>query len=229
MSDGTCVSVYSNAGNPQLLALKEGNFGSVLDVGCGAGDNARLIRRSGCDEIVGITVSLGEKRLAAEVLDYVWLRNLEDETLDFLGARRFDTIICSHVLEHLREPWNLVERLLTFLRPGGQMLIAVPNLLYWRQRLKFVFGDFDYTEDGVLDLGHLRFFTYRTAAAILLGGLPKVSIRIAGAGSIPLGPLRRRILSEATRDALDRWGARRMPNLFASQVLISVKREPAGR
>ncbi|HEX2888710.1 methyltransferase domain-containing protein [Vineibacter terrae] len=43
-----------------------------------------------------------------------------------LGRRRFDLIVCEHVLEHVRAPWRAAESVQALLAPGGHLLVAVP-------------------------------------------------------------------------------------------------------
>jgi 2-polyprenyl-3-methyl-5-hydroxy-6-metoxy-1,4-benzoquinol methylase len=60
----------------------------------------------------------------------------------------FDTLIFSHVLEHVRNPAHVVANFCRLLTPGGDLLIAVPNVLFWKQRIRFFLGDFTYESAG---------------------------------------------------------------------------------
>lgn len=219
--------IYSNTGNLALLRMIEVESGMVLDVGCGAGDNARLIRKMHPQiEVVGITHSPEEAAIANTVMKSCWVADIER---DIPGSRgwegRFDILLFSHVLEHLREPAELVARLMPLLRPGGQVLIAVPNILSWRMRLQFLAGNFEYESAGVLDDTHLRFFTFYTARKYLLARTPSLTVlREEVEGSIPLWWLRRTLLPTRLTAKIDRWGCRRWPNLFGGQVLISARK-----
>jgi hypothetical protein len=48
------------------------------------------------------------------------------------------------------------------LRPGGQLILSVPNFGHWYPRFRVTFGLFGYDRRGVLDNTHLRFFTRST-------------------------------------------------------------------
>lgn len=94
----------------------------------------------------------------------------------------------------MREPARVLAKFVVLLKPGGQVLIAVPNVLSWRMRMQFLFGHFEYQSGGVLDDTHLRFFTYNTADSLLMKDAPSLQITSKVAdGSVPLWLLRRYI------------------------------------
>ena len=77
LSNNLCHrKIYQNSGNTQLLNLIPEVPGTCLDCGCGAGDNARLLKSRGW-KVTGITVSADEKHLAAEFCEQVYLADLE--------------------------------------------------------------------------------------------------------------------------------------------------------
>lgn len=219
------ASPYANAGNPLVQAMIPEGAQRVLDVGCGAGDNARRMREAYPGiEIVGLTHSEEEASIARTHMNAVHVidleRGLTDEAMDEWGAS-FDLVIFSHVLEHLTDPLNVVLRCLSRLKLGGYVLIAVPNVLEWRTRLKFLRGTFVYTDHGILDRTHMRFFTYNSAPIELIEpivGLELVKHR--GRGSVPLGPLRMLRAARGLWAAIDRFGIRRKPNLCAAETVL---------
>jgi len=128
--------VYQNEGNLLLLSLLSSSVRTVLDVGCGAGDNARVIRTINENiEIVGITLSAEESKLARQHMTAVHVVDLDVSDLSFVGDRRFDAVIFSHVLEHVKDPQRVLNLSARHLRVGGQMLIAVPNVLFASSRV----------------------------------------------------------------------------------------------
>jgi len=216
------VRVYSNAGNPPLVDLVANDCKRLLDVGCGAGDNAALIRRKipQC-EVIGITISEAESGLAKRHMSQCWVADIENEIPESLARDSFDALMFSHVLEHLRDPAAVLSRFLGLLSSGGQLVIAVPNVLSWRTRLQFLLGRFEYQSGGVLDDTHLRFFTYLTADRSLLSKAPQLRlVQKSASGSIPLWFFRRHLISDSTRVYLDKLGCRCWPNLFGEQILL---------
>ena len=173
--------VYSNQGNPPLIDLMGKGCKRLLDIGCGAGDNAALVKskNSECD-VFGITHSAVEADLAQRHMTRCWIFDIEDVLPDDLADQVFDVLIFSHVLEHLRDPAVMLDRFSRFLRSGGQVLIAVPNILSRRMRIQFLLGRFEYESAGVLDDTHLdthlHFFTYFTAGQYLLSKSPRLEV-----------------------------------------------------
>ena len=214
--------IYANAGNPPLLELLDADARIVLDVGCGAGDNAALLRaRNPETQVYGITGSEPEAVVARAHVAQCWVADLERGFPPDARALQYDAVIFSHVLEHLRDPAELVRRSVTLLRPGGACVIAVPNVLVWSQRARFLLGRFEYESAGIMDETHLRFFTYETAAGYLLAKAP--SLRLAErrtTGSVPLWVLRRHVLPARIAARIDALACRLLPNLFGWQVLI---------
>jgi hypothetical protein len=109
------------------------------------------------------------------------------------------------------------------LRTGGQVVIAVPNVMFINMRLQFLRGDFQYNpEGGILDDTHLHFYSYFTADRYLLTGSPDLRLtKKLVSGYIPQPLLRGRVIPHAMAQAIDRWGLRLWPNLFGYQIVIA--------
>jgi SAM-dependent methyltransferase len=217
---------YVNAGNPLVFSMVPKGVRRVLDVGCGGGDNAQLIHAAHPEvEVVGLTHNAEEAKIAEPHMDAVHVIDLERGLTDAAMAEwgpPFDLLLFSHVLEHLIDPVAVLRRCLTHLTPGGHVLIAVPNVLEWRTRMQFLRGSFVYTDDGILDRTHMRFFTYDTAPTELIapipGGLTLIERR--GRGSVPLWPLRRLRFARDLWAAIDRSGIKRRPNFCARETVM---------
>jgi SAM-dependent methyltransferase len=215
--------VYKNVGNPLVIAQVDASCRRVLDIGCGAGDNAAVLKQKlpHC-EVFGITRSEAEAERARASMVQCWVGDIEGEIPPYLEQERFDCLIFSHVLEHLRNPAEVVARLSRLLRTGGRVVIAVPNVLFFKVRLQFLRGDFEYDPDGgILDDTHLHFYTYRTADRYLLAESPDLHVTTkAASGWVPYSGIWRRLIGERAGSALDRWGVRRWPNLFGYQIVL---------
>lgn len=81
---------------------------------------------------------------------------------DFVSAERFDVIVMGFVLEHVEDPLALLRKYREFLKPDGQLFIAVPNAETLNKRVGLAAGLLDNLgrlSDGDRELGHLRLFT----------------------------------------------------------------------
>lgn len=134
----------------------------LLDIGCGAGLTAQYAKDAlGVEEAVGIEYVPAIAQQAAERLDRVFCGDVETMELDF-PAGYFDCILCADVLEHLRDPWALLQRLRPLLSPKGVLVASIPNLRHARVLAKIILDRFEYEPSGILDRTHLRFFTRHT-------------------------------------------------------------------
>jgi SAM-dependent methyltransferase len=164
-----------------------------------------------------VTLSARESELAGAYCDRVSVCDVEREDLPF-PARSFDVLLLSHVLEHLNSPGHALTRLARWLRPGGWVLAAVPNMAFWRVRARILAGDWKRDDTGFLDRTHLHFWSYRTAHEVF-EGTPFVLKRVvAGELAIPLWPLR--ALAPGVAHAIDDAIGGIWPNLAAGQVLM---------
>lgn len=198
--------------NEAVLRQVPASVTRLLDLGCGVGSMAKLLKaRTGC-QVMAITVSTEEARLAAESLDQVLVADLDQ--FDFASLGMFDCILCSHVLEHLREPGRVLSELRPHLAPNGVLVAALPNVLFWKQRGEFLRGRFRYAEGGLMDRTHCRFFDWHTARELITGAGYALETAQA-AGGFPLS----RLLGKAGC-RLDALAVRAFPGLFGFQFLL---------
>jgi 2-polyprenyl-3-methyl-5-hydroxy-6-metoxy-1,4-benzoquinol methylase len=207
---------YKNNGNIGLLDLLPSSPGAILDCGCGAGDNARILRDRGW-RVTGVTIDPQEQRVAKPYCDAVYLGDLEKGLpTDIDGT--FDAILASHVLEHLASPEHLLDDMRQRLSGGGVLAVALPNIAHYRQRISFLRGHFDYTEAGQLDRTHLRFYTYSTAIKLLERSGYEVKSMVVE-GTLPWWKARG-LVPPSMVDRVDRWAVSRIPNLLGHQNLM---------
>ena len=139
-------------------------------------------------------------------------------------------MLAADVLEHVRDPERLLRELHDVLSPDGRVLVSVPNFGHWYPRLRVASGRFDYDRRGILDRGHVRFFTMRSFERVLhrsgwhvvrrsVTGLP-FDVADRGGESAGLSDRLRRTVGR-----LDGLGVRVRPTLFGYQLLYEL--EPA--
>jgi SAM-dependent methyltransferase len=193
--------------------------GRILDCGCGAGDNARVLRAQGWIT-TGITISEKEQEQAAAYCDRVYLADLNFGIPDSLESE-FDIVLMSHVLEHLICPGALLQSIFRVLKPTGRIAVALPNVMVYSQRVQFLKGRFDYTPTGLMDETHVHFYTFSTGANLLERNGYEVLMARAD-GAFPLWKTRRH-LPEGWGTRLNTWATNWRPGLFGSQLLYLAK------
>lgn len=83
-------------------------------------------------------------------------------------SKKFDYIIFWDILEHLINPWKVLNDFKDFLKHDWKIIISLPNIAFLLYRLKLLFWKFDYEETWIMDKTHLRFFTKKTAENLIL-------------------------------------------------------------
>jgi 2-polyprenyl-3-methyl-5-hydroxy-6-metoxy-1,4-benzoquinol methylase len=131
----------------------------VLELGPATGYMTHAFTERGCT-VVGIELDPemavnAEKFTERMIVGDIDRLDLEAE----LGEERFDAIVAADVLEHLRDPLQVLVELKKFLKPDGCFVISFPNVAHGSVRLSLLSGRFDYQDIGLLDSTHLRFFT----------------------------------------------------------------------
>jgi len=134
----------------------------ILDVGCGMGKTGRVLRERGFEEIFGVEVDPSAADQARPFYKEVIVGDVDGDVLPF-GKGFFDCIVYGDVLEHLVDPWKVLQRHREILRDDGTIICSIPNIRYYRILGSLIFeGRWDYTRLGILDRTHLRFFTLKT-------------------------------------------------------------------
>jgi 2-polyprenyl-3-methyl-5-hydroxy-6-metoxy-1,4-benzoquinol methylase len=163
---GPPADYYGRARDDLLALVPPLPAGSrVLEIGCGEGQLGSRLRARGL-EVHGVEVVPSAAAAAARVLDRAICADVERTVLDYPPAH-FRLLLCGDVLEHLVDPWGVLARLQRLCAPGAVLVCSVPNAQYFPVSLGLLRGRFDYRDSGVLDRTHLRFFTRRSARALV--------------------------------------------------------------
>lgn len=149
-----------------LLPPKKGLPLRALEIGCSEGHTLEWLKKAEhCSWVAGVE-PYAERHTSAGSIDQFFKIDIEKELPDIPPAS-IDVILCLDVLEHLINPWETMRRLDGLLKPGGTWIISVPNIRNYRVLFDLAFrGKFNYSESGILDRTHLRFFTRSTAVEL---------------------------------------------------------------
>jgi 2-polyprenyl-3-methyl-5-hydroxy-6-metoxy-1,4-benzoquinol methylase len=154
------ISYFTNPRIDLISLMPSNPYQRVLEIGMGGGDTLVYIKqRRLAGEAVGIDLmSLPGSNQQNPLIDKVYFLDLERENLPF-SNEYFDVIIAGDILEHLINPWELLQNLNKILKVGGHMIISIPNIRDINAIYSILLkGTFGYTTQGIFDKTHLRFF-----------------------------------------------------------------------
>ena len=153
-----------NTSHGELLKLVD-KGSVVLEFGCATGKFAGYIKENLDCKVYGIelvksaldeAMPVLERGICCDVESHPW----ENEFLDV----KFDILLFADVLEHLKHPASVISRALSLLKDDGKILFSVPNVAHADIVLKLLNNRFDYTDIGLLDDTHIRFFAKESIA-----------------------------------------------------------------
>jgi len=190
----------------KILELIDRNGLRVLDVACASGYLGERIKSAG-NYVAGLEISEAAAQKARQVLDAVFVGDIQDDWPAELRNGKYDLVIMAEILDHIFDPIAVVRRARETLRNSGSIIITVSNFLIWKNRIKFLFGKFAYTDQGAFDFGHIRWFTWRYLKTVLAEG----GFKITRQNHIIYPGKLTRLLS---------W----WPSLFASQFIVKANK-----
>jgi 2-polyprenyl-3-methyl-5-hydroxy-6-metoxy-1,4-benzoquinol methylase len=141
----------------------------VLDLGCNDGNLSLYMARKGC-EVLGIDLARNAVECARKSAEHYGIKNARFESIDFVrdwnGPATFDLVLCSHVIEHVPDDKQFIQKISAALKPGGTALIFTPTPYASLYRCsKFFTGRYKHDED----VGHLRRYTRQSAIDVFSG------------------------------------------------------------
>ena len=185
----------------------------ILDAGASTGYLARRFAAAG-RRVDGAELDPDAAEQARSVCEFVWVGDLQQLDPSELPGN-YDLILFADTLEHLPDPPAVLRRLRQCIKPDGTLIVSLPNVANWALRFSLLGGRFRYTERGLLDRTHLRFYTKKTAVEMQAeGGFRATDV----VGSIPV-PL---VKSPRLGHLAHRVGNLR-PSLFAYTFVITAQ------
>jgi SAM-dependent methyltransferase len=172
----------------EALSERTGPFAGrrVLDFGAGTGTVTRMLLHAGAEVIAVELDATGRERILADC-DIPVVSNL-DQVRALRDGPPFDVIVMIEVIEHLRQPRQLLSELRGLLRPGGHIFVTTPNVASLKSRLEGV------RWANVAWSAHLAYFDRRSIVAVLrMAGFAEVE-RLRKAAWHPVWGLPRRVM-----------------------------------
>jgi len=205
---------YYNLVRTELFSFFSEPIETVLEFGCGSGATLVALREKGlAKKAVGVEIHPPSFERAKKVLDKAYLIDLDNDKLTLKKAS-FDAILFPDVLEHLRDPWAILARSHELLKPDGFVIVSVPNIRHYTVLFALLRGRWDYTNEGIMDKTHLRFFTKETMSEALSdAGFEVVEIKANG-GFLP-----------GWKGVLNALSGNRIRPWFESQYILKARKK----
>lgn len=153
---------------PDIEKLLPAKPRKVLDIGCSIGTLGASIKEKTGAEVFGIEYSETMAATAKENLDKVYVGDAQKIIAEGeLEDNLFDTIIFADILEHLVDPWSVINNITKYLDKDGVIIASIPNArhLYTIYNL-MIKGYWPYNDRGLHDRTHLRFFTLKNISEL---------------------------------------------------------------
>jgi 2-polyprenyl-3-methyl-5-hydroxy-6-metoxy-1,4-benzoquinol methylase len=151
------VDYYGSARDDALPFVPEGTS-DVLEVGCGKGFTGELLQRERGCRVTGVELNEQIAREARTRLHAV----IHGDILTAPIEGRFDVAILFDVVEHVVRAETLLRRVASLVRPGGLLILSLPNVGHYSIVRDLLMGRWDYLPMGLLCYTHVRFFTRQT-------------------------------------------------------------------
>jgi 2-polyprenyl-3-methyl-5-hydroxy-6-metoxy-1,4-benzoquinol methylase len=198
-----------SANNPHSLLVRYANGGRlVLDVGCATGYLASKLAATGA-VVDGIEVDRSAAAEALAVCRHVVVGSAADADVWRQTQGSYDVVVLGDVIEHLPDPVGALGLAKGVLALGGRLVVSLPNVANWLVRARLVAGRFEYSDTGIMDRTHLRWFTLRTChETFAAAGLTVARWAPAAGGPTPVALLKLR------------------PQLFAPQFVFDLRPTP---
>ncbi|MCD9574714.1 class I SAM-dependent methyltransferase [Flavobacterium soyae] len=130
---------------------------TILEIGAGTGATLLELKNKGAAKII-MGFDIVDVNQNKEKFDSFIIGNIEQDNLPF-ELDYFDSILLPDVLEHLIEPQKTIQKLIPHLKKEGHFYISLPNIRNFEVFYKiFIKGSFEYTDEGIFDKTHIRFF-----------------------------------------------------------------------
>lgn len=134
----------------------------TLDIGCASGSFSASLKEKFNAETWGIEMTEKVALLAKEKMDHVFIGAFDD-VYDNLPEKYFDCIFFNDVLEHMINPDECLIKVRKNLQKGKTVIASIPNIRHINILKELLIKkDWKYTESGILDKTHLRFFTKKS-------------------------------------------------------------------
>lgn len=164
------MQTYYGKKRLEILDFLPKGINRLLDIGCGYGLTSEYIKKNKyADFADGVELDPDALKIAESKLDSVYQIDLNrgGNPLEEINVK-YDCILLLDILEHLIDPKNLLESCKSVLNDNGCVIISLPNIRHYTVLMPLIFkNNWEYSDEGILDKTHLRFFTLKSAVKLI--------------------------------------------------------------
>ncbi len=135
----------------------------VLEIGCSRGATGIYCKEKFPETIYwGIEPNQCAAKVASTRIDHVLVGMSDDFNLAEEGVQlgQIDGVIFADVIEHMYNPWKALADLKPYLAANAEIVTSIPNIRSLWVMNEIASGRFTYETEGLLDITHIRFFTW---------------------------------------------------------------------
>jgi len=211
---------------------------TVLELGAASGHVTKALKALN-NTVTAVERDARFSKNLSEIADDVIITDLDWLDLrERLSGKKFEVVLAGDVLEHCSKPELVLLQIHDLLTPDGYVVISLPNIAHGDVRLSLLTGTFDYSDTGLLDRTHLRFFTRSSIHTFLSQSHFQVDAifgSTASIGTTEFGPPKAGVPAEAIEfvqkdpDALVyQFIVKALPENFERSTTTQVRPEHSG-
>lgn len=170
MTKKNLKNYYLNCNKPLLNNVPSG-LGRVLEFGCSGGMLGKTYKQDNSHTVWhGIDIHKPAVDHAKSMINEAWCMNANAlKANKTMQKEPYDALVYGDVIEHLIDPEKSLPAHLDLLKKDGQVIICIPNVQHWSVMKHVLSGNWMYSDSGILDRTHLRFFTRKSFQNFLQG------------------------------------------------------------
>lgn len=151
------IDYYGEIREDILPYIPEGTE-EILEIGCGRGLTGEFLQNKlGC-RVTGVELNSDIASDARSHISRVICGDIQELDIE----EKYDVVLATELFEHLNYPEDFLLKMKSVLRPGGRIVLSVPNVGHYSVVEDLLAGRWDYVPIGLLCYTHFRFFTRRT-------------------------------------------------------------------
>ncbi|MCP4895820.1 MAG: class I SAM-dependent methyltransferase [bacterium] len=131
----------------------------VLEIGCGGGATGQMLTERRGVRVTGVELNPAAAERASRSLERVIIGDVAQVELP---VSAFDLVLALELVEHLPDCESVLRKLARTVRPGGKMVLSIPNVGHYSVVRDLLAGRWDYLPVGLLCYTHFRFFCRTT-------------------------------------------------------------------